>query len=321
MARGARRAARIERAFVVHGADGLGRADADRAVHLFDVRPGRVAAQRALARRTTGCAACSAADLAGGDAAYNARALTRSASRRGSRRPSRLPAARRRARARGGRRRLRRRAPASSARRQRSMAAPRGACCSARQDAAAAGAGAVSAISSMRWRPRVAPGCALRASVAREGALEETARATPAPPRSAARCGRLRSHRGAQAALAGRRRARQPRVRGPRRAGRGLRARRRRRGLGAHRAQPLRRVAGAPAARGACARAARRAGDAQGLPRRSLPGARGARRRRGRRAGHPAHAVAFRASRRCSSARARTGCSCCWKRSTRATSS
>ncbi len=55
------------------------------------------------------------------------------------------------------------------------------------------------------------------------------------------------------------------------------------------------------------ARAARRAGDAQGLHRRSLPGVRGARRGRGRRARHPAHAAARAELARCSSAPAQLG--------------
>ena len=58
-----------------------------------------------------------------------------------------------------------------------------------------------------------------------------------------------------------------------------------------------------------------RAGDAQGLPGRSLPGARGACRRRRRRAPDPAHAAPRRARRDARDAHASRGCSCCWRRS------
>jgi len=65
----------IERTFVVHGAAGWDEPTPVGPFTLFDVRPGRVE----VSVRTPadyGLAACSAADLAGGDAQHNARALT-----------------------------------------------------------------------------------------------------------------------------------------------------------------------------------------------------------------------------------------------------
>jgi anthranilate phosphoribosyltransferase len=65
----------IERTFVVHGAGGWDEPTPIGPFTLFDVRPGRVQ----VSVRTPadyGLAACSAAQLAGGDAQHNARALT-----------------------------------------------------------------------------------------------------------------------------------------------------------------------------------------------------------------------------------------------------
>jgi anthranilate phosphoribosyltransferase len=64
----------IERAFVVHGAEGWDEPTPIGPFTVFDVRPGRVDA----GLRTPsdyGIKSCSAADLGGGDAQYNARAL------------------------------------------------------------------------------------------------------------------------------------------------------------------------------------------------------------------------------------------------------
>jgi anthranilate phosphoribosyltransferase len=64
----------IERAFVVHGAGGWDEPTPIGPFTLFDVRPGRISsAERSPA--DYGLAPCRAADLAGGDAAHNARAL------------------------------------------------------------------------------------------------------------------------------------------------------------------------------------------------------------------------------------------------------
>ena len=64
----------VQRAFVVHGAEGWDEATPLGPFHLFDVRPGEV---NSTVRdpQDAGIERCTAADLAGGDAAYNARAL------------------------------------------------------------------------------------------------------------------------------------------------------------------------------------------------------------------------------------------------------
>jgi len=64
----------IERTFVVHGAAGWDEPTPVGPFTLFDVRPGRAAAGR-REPADYGLAPCSPADLAGGDAQYNARAL------------------------------------------------------------------------------------------------------------------------------------------------------------------------------------------------------------------------------------------------------
>jgi anthranilate phosphoribosyltransferase len=64
----------IERTFVVHGAGGWDEPTPVGPFALFDVRPGRIE-QGTRAPADYGLEACSARDLAGGDAAYNARAL------------------------------------------------------------------------------------------------------------------------------------------------------------------------------------------------------------------------------------------------------
>jgi len=64
----------IERTFVVHGAGGWDEPTPVGPFTVFDVRPGRVE-MRVRAPADYGLAACSAAQLAGGDAHYNARAL------------------------------------------------------------------------------------------------------------------------------------------------------------------------------------------------------------------------------------------------------
>jgi anthranilate phosphoribosyltransferase len=64
----------LERCFVVHGAAGWDEATPVGPFVLFDVRAGSVRRQRRDPRRY-GLPACSTADLAGGDAAHNARAL------------------------------------------------------------------------------------------------------------------------------------------------------------------------------------------------------------------------------------------------------
>jgi anthranilate phosphoribosyltransferase len=64
----------IERTFVVHGADGWDEPTPVGPFTLFDVRPGSVEVSTRSAV-DYGLPSCSAADLAGGDAAHNARAL------------------------------------------------------------------------------------------------------------------------------------------------------------------------------------------------------------------------------------------------------
>lgn len=65
----------IERAFVVHGAGGWDEPTPIGPFTVFDVRPGEMS-ESVRTPADYGLAACSAADLAGGDAAHNARALT-----------------------------------------------------------------------------------------------------------------------------------------------------------------------------------------------------------------------------------------------------
>lgn len=64
----------IERAFVVHGAQGWDEPTPVGPFTVFDVRPGGVS-RAVRSPDEYGLAACSAADLAGADAAYNARSL------------------------------------------------------------------------------------------------------------------------------------------------------------------------------------------------------------------------------------------------------
>jgi anthranilate phosphoribosyltransferase len=64
----------MERTFVVHGAGGWDEPTPVGPFTLFDVRPGRVEMQ-ARAPADYGLAPCTVDDLAGGDAAHNARAL------------------------------------------------------------------------------------------------------------------------------------------------------------------------------------------------------------------------------------------------------
>ncbi len=64
----------IERAFVVHGEGGWDEATPTGPFLLFDVRPGRVE-RKTVDPASFGVPRCSAGDLAGGDAAANARAL------------------------------------------------------------------------------------------------------------------------------------------------------------------------------------------------------------------------------------------------------
>ena len=64
----------IERTFVVHGAAGWDEPTPVGPFTLFDVRPGTVE-MSVRSAADYGLAPCSAADLAGGDATYNARAL------------------------------------------------------------------------------------------------------------------------------------------------------------------------------------------------------------------------------------------------------
>jgi anthranilate phosphoribosyltransferase len=63
-----------ERTFVVHGAEGWDEPTPIGPFTLFDVRPGRVDVQVRLPA-DYGFAACTTANLAGGDAQHNARAL------------------------------------------------------------------------------------------------------------------------------------------------------------------------------------------------------------------------------------------------------
>jgi len=65
----------IERAFVVHGADGWDEPTPMGVFTLFDVHPGTVSVA-VRDPRDYGLARCTSASLAGGDAAHNARALT-----------------------------------------------------------------------------------------------------------------------------------------------------------------------------------------------------------------------------------------------------
>ena len=65
----------IRRAFVVHGEPGWDEATPAGAFHLFDVTPGKVR-REIRTPEDYGVARCDPADLAGGDAAMNAAALT-----------------------------------------------------------------------------------------------------------------------------------------------------------------------------------------------------------------------------------------------------
>ena len=65
----------IERTFVVHGAEGWDEPTPIGPFTLFDVRPGSVTVS-VRSPRDYGLAPCRGADLAGGDAAHNARALS-----------------------------------------------------------------------------------------------------------------------------------------------------------------------------------------------------------------------------------------------------
>src|SRR5262249_33476211 len=65
----------IQRAFVVHGEPGWDEPTPAGAFTLFDIRPGAVI-REVRDGRIFGMNSCAAADLAGGDAAYNAAALT-----------------------------------------------------------------------------------------------------------------------------------------------------------------------------------------------------------------------------------------------------
>jgi anthranilate phosphoribosyltransferase len=67
---------RIERAFVVHGEPGWDEATPVGEFSLFDVRPGKVT-ETTRTPEDYGLQRCAAAELAGGDAAHNARELTR----------------------------------------------------------------------------------------------------------------------------------------------------------------------------------------------------------------------------------------------------
>ncbi len=64
----------LERAFVIHGADGWDEPTPIGPFTVFDVRPGSVT-RRLRAPADYGLPACTAADLAGGDARHNAQAL------------------------------------------------------------------------------------------------------------------------------------------------------------------------------------------------------------------------------------------------------
>jgi anthranilate phosphoribosyltransferase len=64
----------LERAFVIHGADGWDEPTPIGPFTVFDVRPGAVT-RRVRSSADYGLPACTAADLAGGDARHNARAL------------------------------------------------------------------------------------------------------------------------------------------------------------------------------------------------------------------------------------------------------
>jgi anthranilate phosphoribosyltransferase len=65
---------KIERAFVIHGAEGWDEPTPIGPFELFDVRPGKVRREQ-RSPADYGLASCSATELAGGDAAYNAAAL------------------------------------------------------------------------------------------------------------------------------------------------------------------------------------------------------------------------------------------------------
>ena len=64
----------IQRVFVIHGEPGWDEATPVGPFELYDVRPGRVT-REVRDPRDLGLARCTAADLAGGDAAHNAAAL------------------------------------------------------------------------------------------------------------------------------------------------------------------------------------------------------------------------------------------------------
>ena len=162
---------------------GLGRADPDGAVHVFDVGPG-ACASRCARPADYGLRPCSAADLTGADAAYNARELTAvlCGEDRGAHRDALLLGAALAlevggARSPTPRAGIERAAAAIDERRRAARAGT-----ASVQDAAARGSGRRERDFSMRWRPRAAPGCArARASPRRRARGRPRAR-LPAPP-------------------------------------------------------------------------------------------------------------------------------------------
>ena len=295
----------IERVFVIHGEPGWDEATPVGPFELYDVRPGRVV-REVRDPREFGIGRCSAADLAGGDAEHNAVGL-RAVFEGRDRGPHRdavvlnaalalevagaVPSAAAGVQAahaaidRGDAQRLLERIAAFG----RARSVRHGPLITVRTHGPEMGLLSDMLDTSLRRvaeaRERV-PEAALRAAM-----LGSTATAAVA-----ARSTRLRRHRGTEAALAV---ARRPfgRDRGSGAPTRGLCRRWRGGLLDPDRADSLRWRPRAPAPRRGDAAALRHSGDAQGFPRRPVPGARGSRPRRVGRAADRAHGAARAAGR------------------------
>ncbi len=288
----------IERAFVVHGAEGWDEPTPLGPFTVLDVRPGKVTAE-IRSPSDYGLDLCGARDLAGGDSATNARAARGAGRRREGPAPRRPACWARRWRWKSSARR-RRRAKASRWRARPSTAAPRAAR-SRPSRTSARGAPHERRPDREQGRRMSGAGDFLARHgdlVARPlgGGAGQTTR-TRAACSTRAICRRRPSLKLDAFDLIAEVKLRSPAVglaQGSRRSKTWVRAwhlcaRGRGRRVHPHRAQPVRWLAGRSRERRACAAGAVGARHAQGFHRRRLPGARRPAGRRGRRAGHPAH--------------------------------